>query len=117
MKAPKPITLTDLANKIQVHLERMEADPVLNRLVSIKTTVTGPFMVDRELVDDPMGGAALFYRPQAYRCGARIKNRSFQAGRKITREAAERYLAWLDAGNSDTYGRFNGAHMKRMMES
>lgn len=46
-----------------------------------------------------------------------IKNRSFQAGRKITREAAERYLAWLDAGNSDTYGSFNGAHMKRMMES
>ncbi len=75
------MTLIELAYRIQVHLRHMAADPRINSVNS--------------------DGLRPFYFPYASRCGSRVEIRyvTYQVSSKLTRENAEAYLAWLDAGN------------------
>lgn len=78
------VPLAEIARRIDAHLKRFEADPVIN-------------------APDPV------YRTKPYYCagaqsGAGAKRVlvyyvTYQGGRRLTRAEAETYLAWLDAGN------------------
>lgn len=82
------MTLTDIALRIQAHLRRFAADPAI---------------ADREWTDGQgqVRKTALYWSPNAYRGGSRCMVRyvAYQLTSSLTREEAERYLAWLDAGN------------------
>lgn len=73
-------TVTELASQIDKHLKRFEADPEIN--------VAG-------------GYGRPYYAAGAFRAGAYVKVRyvAYQGGANLRRDEAERYLAWLDAGN------------------
>jgi len=80
-KAAKPLSLTEIAKRISVHLHRFERDPEINT-VHIQS------------------GVRRFFCAGAYRGGryVRVIYISYQGGSSLTREQAEHYLAWLDAG-------------------
>ena len=76
--------LKEIADKISVHLKRFEDDPVINA---------------------PYNGKRLGFHPY-YRAGAHSGGRyvyvgyvAYQGSAHLTKDEAERYLAWLDAGN------------------
>ena len=73
--------LSDIATDIRVHLERFESDPSINK--------RDPHKLSR------------FYNVNAYVGGRFVYVRyvSFQGQSHLTRAEAEKYLAWLDAGN------------------
>jgi hypothetical protein len=78
--ARKEPTLREIAQRIDAHLDRFEADPKINKVVH--------------------GMRSYYY------AGARVAGRwvsvayiSFQGPSSLDRERALRYLAWLDAGN------------------
>lgn len=77
----KPETLTRIAERIREHLKRFEAD-------SKREGHLSPFCV-----------------PSAHRAGrcVRVSYRRFQRFTSLTREEAEAYLRWLDAGNVGTH--------------
>lgn len=85
-------TLTEIADRINVHLKRFEADRERNLY---KWT-------DRKGV---MHTASHFYFAWARRAGPRVQvvYVSYQGGTNLTRAAALKYLAWLDAGNYGTH--------------
>ena len=76
--------LRDIAQGIDDHLKRMENDPDINTIIH---------------------GMHGFYHPGAYSssAGVHIKYVVFQGDTRITREQAEAYLAWLNAGNNGTH--------------
>jgi hypothetical protein len=73
--------LDEIASRINAHLKRFEADPKIN--------------VARG------GNLRPYYYAGAHRRGRFVGVRyvSFQGVRSISKADAERYLAWLDAGN------------------
>lgn len=75
---------SELAERIHAHLRLMEADPVLN-------------------APRPAGFLRLspFYQAQAVAVGGRVHVQyvSYQGDSPLRLAEAERYLAWLDAGN------------------
>lgn len=79
---------SELAERLQAHLRRMEADPVLN-------------------ASRPMGFLRLtpFHEAQAVAVGGRVHVRyvSYQGDSPLTLAEAECFLAWLDAGNNGTH--------------
>ncbi len=81
MAKPKPLTLEAVANQINAHLKRFASDPEINRVTKYDTTP--------------------YYFPMAVRSGRYVTVRyvSYHGNSALTREEAERYLAWLDAGN------------------
>ncbi len=95
------MTLTDIAKAIDAHLRRFEADPQINAERHYESPITG----QREIAGRP------YYRAGAWRGGryVMVKYISFQNAAALTREQAEAYLAWLDAGNV-------GRHYKMMRE-
>jgi hypothetical protein len=86
----KSPTLTEIASRISAHLQRFERDAVIN---------AERFYSDQHGKRVPMGRA--YYSAGASRAGSRVRVRyiAYQGGRTLTRSEAERYLAWLDAGN------------------
>ena len=78
MKEP---TLTEIAARIDAHLKRFEADPVIDIMAS--------------------DGLPLFYHAAAVQVGGFVSltYRLYQNGARIRRDRALAYLEWLDAGN------------------
>lgn len=80
--------LDDLASRIRAHLDRFAKDPAI---------------ADHEWTDGTgkKHASALYWHPNAYRAGPRVKVRyvSYQYETSLTKADAEQYLAWLDAGN------------------
>ena len=80
------MTCKEIAARIDAHLKRFEADPEINAI-------------------DPRYGTSPFWRAFAQvkqgtrGAGVRIKYVGYQIERTICKADAERYLAWLDAGN------------------
>ena len=74
--------LEELAARIAEHLKRFEADPVIN-------------------APNPVSKARPFYQAIAVRTGryVAVQYVSYQHTSHLTRDEAEKYLAWLDAGN------------------
>jgi hypothetical protein len=88
---PRPRTpLEKLAARIDVHLKRIESDPVTN-----------PPLGGKE------GAARPFYKAGSYRGGRFVYVRyvSYQGSHSLTKAEAEAYAAWLDAGNVGTHWR------------
>ena len=77
----KPMTLQEIARRINAHLKRFEADAAIN--------IVTPGSIRR------------FYNVGAGRSGNRVwvTYVSFQGGAGLKKADAMRYLAWLDAGN------------------
>jgi hypothetical protein len=82
----KKPTLTEIAARIRAHLKRFEADPAINKL-------------------DPHYRTRTYYCVNAYRGGryVSVSYVNYQGATALERERAERYLAWLDAGNVGTH--------------
>lgn len=81
------LLLSVIAERITDHLDRMEHDPSINVLI-------------------PATGLHKFYCAGAHAGGrwVYVTNLSFQGHHAtLLREDAEKYLAWLDAGNNGTY--------------
>ena len=83
------VTLTETAKRISAHLKRFEADPDSNR----------PKRQGAYLGINPYRNA------NAVRLGRFVGVRyiSYQGRHNITRQEAERYLSWLDAGHVGTH--------------
>lgn len=93
----KKIPLKDTAEKICVHLKRIEADPELNPYFEMR----GNKWVRTDNSDNRMKGHRFYNGAYASASGPRIfvTYVGYQGQSSITREEAEKYLAWLDAGN------------------
>jgi hypothetical protein len=80
--ADKKPTLNEIAARIRAHLKRFEADPAINGR-------------------HPRSGTSAYYLARAYRGGryVSVSYVTYQGATTLDRERAERYLAWLDAGN------------------
>lgn len=80
--------LTEIAKAIDTHLRRFAEDP--------KTSHTE--WTDR---NGQLRRTAVYYHPYAGRGGSRVAIRyvTYQGTTTLTREEAETYLTWLDAGN------------------
>lgn len=82
-KQGTPLKLAEIAKRIDAHLKRFEADPVINKPMNhgMKTTP--------------------YYWAGAYSSGryVGISYINYQASSNLTKEQAITYLAWLDAGN------------------
>ena len=72
--------LAEIADRINAHLQRFEADPQINKAIH---TLKPYFWAGA-------GVAGRFVR---------VGYISFQGGSSLSKADAERYLAWLDAGN------------------
>lgn len=96
-KTPPRPTLTEIAERIDVHLRRLEADPEINKRRRYDKE-------KREWVEHP-DGFSTYYYAGAHRSGPRVRVSyvSYQGSRTLTRNAAIEYLAWLDAGNVGTH--------------
>lgn len=78
----KPLKLKEIAARIDAHLKRLEADKSYNKR-------------------DPKYRVSKLYSAGAGASGSRVfvTYVSYQTHISLTREKAEAYLAWLDAGN------------------
>ena len=87
MTAQSP-SLTEIATRISRHLLRFAADPA----------ITEKEWTDRKGEAHKL---VLYWSPSAYRGGSRCMVRyvAYQLIASLTKAQAERYLAWLDAGN------------------
>lgn len=81
-------TSTEIAERIKAHLKAAEADEGWN-------------WYERETRDGSLERTSRFYNARCWRGGRWILvvYVSYQGRTPLTREEAERYLAWLDAGN------------------
>jgi hypothetical protein len=82
------MTLQETASRIQAHLRRMEKDPTIN-VVHEATKLKCYYNASACC---PKGGRKI-----------RVSYISYQFTSTLSREEAERYLSWLDAGNSGTH--------------
>jgi hypothetical protein len=76
------VKLTEIAKRIDAHLKRFEADPVINARPA-------PNRIQP------------YYRAYAWVAGryVAVSYVTFQGHSNLTKEQAAAYLAWLDAGN------------------
>lgn len=82
------MTLTEIASRIQAHLNRFENDPTI---------------ASKEWTDSKgeVRQLTLFWETRAYRGGSRcvVRYVGYQHASSLTKDEAERYLDWLNAGN------------------
>lgn len=82
------LTLPQIAEHITTHLKRMEANPTIN---------TAPGM-------RPESTMRIFVRPWAYHSGSKLaliyRAWDVHSPAYLTKSEAQKYLEWLDAGNS-----------------
>lgn len=83
MSAPRPIKLKEIAERINAHLKRFEADPVIN----VNTRE------DRK-------GLSRFYHASAYQSGSYVGVNyiTYQGSTSLSRARALAYLEALDSG-------------------
>lgn len=83
----KPLSLTEIAKRISVHLLRFEADKGKGG--------------ENWWHSDKPGGTRPYYRTNAYQAATyvRVQYIAYQGASSLRRADAEKYLAWLDAGN------------------
>ena len=81
--------LKEIAIRIKAHLQRFEADPVINARCATWKTLS-------------------YWHVNAYDAGARVMVSyvSFQGNSSLTKSEAAAYLEWLDAGNVGTHYKF-----------
>ena len=81
------MTLSEIAKRIDAHLQRIESNPDLN-------------------LESKYG--KLFHNAQAWRAGrfCQISYKSYWSPQSISKELARAYLDWLDAGNSGSHQQF-----------
>lgn len=86
--APK---LKEIASRINAHLKRFEADPVINA----------------GYIDARRKGLHPYYLAGAWSSGNRayVSYVNYQGSSSLTKADAIAYLAWLDAGNVGTHWR------------
>lgn len=82
--AAKRASVVELAEQINAHLKRFEADPEINQPPAGSASRISPFF-----------NAGAFKHGN----GVGVRYVSFQGASQLTRAQAEEYLAWLDAGN------------------
>jgi hypothetical protein len=84
----KHATLKDIAACISAHLKRIEADPKLNKF-------------KHSTPEQASGHFTPFWLARCWGSGrgVGILYVGYQSPTTLTRRQAERYLAWLDAGN------------------
>lgn len=87
--------LREIAPQILEHLKRMEADPKINVQSGERSTKLPPFWDSN----------AVYSGRYVYVTYVRYENISC-----LTKEQAEKYLAWLDAGN-------NGKHWEALAKA
>lgn len=80
-------TLRDIATRINAHLKRFEGNKQINRLH--RSSRTRPYYY-----------AGAWMGLDAW---VHVTYVSYQGGSNLRRAEAERYLAWLDAGNIGTH--------------
>lgn len=103
-KAPtKTDVARDLAQKIDVHLKRFERDPKIN--------AAKRFDHEKQIwIPDNLGVRNYYYaRATGIRQRVLVVYVMYQGGSHLTIEEAQKYLAWLDAGNV-------GQHYKALRE-
>lgn len=83
--ASKP-TCKEIAARIDAHLQRFERDPKINKRIG-----TGGD-----------GSIRMYWQAGAWASGGWVGVRyiAYQSNSKLTKADAEKYLAWLDAGNA-----------------
>lgn len=97
-------SMKEIAAAINDHLRRLENDPVFN--------VRRKFVLDR-WVDDPRG-EPMFFHAKSYASGNRVLVEYvwYHGASSLTKEAAAKYLAWLDAGNKGKHYRVEDRRSK-----
>ncbi len=77
----------EISDRINAHLKRFEADPVINAR------------------DDKYGTAKFYYAGSYYHAGPKIRVTyvSYQGSTMMSKAEATEYLEWLDAGNVGTH--------------
>jgi hypothetical protein len=83
----------ELAQRIDVHLKRFEKDPTINPGKRFDKQVN-KWMPDKRGVHDYYGAGA---RNDRHR--VRVSYITYHDGAHLSIEEAQKYLAWLDAGN------------------
>lgn len=84
----KPVSMAELAEWINLHLKAMEADPEINT---------------RQPTGNKVEGLSRFWHSQCYYPGGPkivIIYISFQGSSTLSRSEAEKYLEYLEAGNT-----------------
>ncbi len=90
--------LAEIAARIHVHLKRIEADPKLN---PYRAHDSSGWRLATEAERQRGEGIRWFFGARASATGryVSVKYISYQSSTSLSKEEAERYLAWLDAGN------------------
>lgn len=83
------MTVKEIADRIDAHLKRFESDPRINRKTRENTS--------------------LYWQARAWSSGrfVRVLYVNYQGSTAVSKADAEKYLAWLDAGNE-------GQHFKAL---
>ena len=91
--------LAEIAERINKHLKRFEADPKINYY---------------DIPRGEFGTLRPYYHAGAFAAGPRIKIKtiSYQCGSSIKKDEALKYLEWLDAGNIGDYNTFSWKEKK-----
>ena len=78
------MTLTEISNRIDAHLKRFEADPIINAFRFTNGVMLPPY-----------------YDARAFKGGryCMVQYLGFHAQSALTKGEAEQYLWWLDDGN------------------
>ena len=76
--------MSEIGVRINAHLNRFEADPVINALHEVRGSRLSPYWH----VGAAQSGRFVY-----------VTYVSYQGQTHLTKEQAEKYLAWLDAGN------------------
>lgn len=81
----RPVKLKEIADRIDAHLKRFEKDPAINKLIATRKMKL-----------------RTYWLPSAVVAGNRVFVRyvSYQGQTSLTKAEAERYLIWLDEGNT-----------------
>lgn len=89
--------LTEIAERIDAHLRRMERDPAIN--------IRRDYNKSTWRWEVSESGIATYYGANARRSGSRVRvvYVSYQGASTLKRDEAAAYLAWLDAGNNGTH--------------
>ncbi len=89
--------LTEIAERIHVHLKRIEGNPGLNPSRQYDKAL-------RQWLDVP-GGIKQYYHAYAARAGSRVRvcYVAYQGSHNLTRKEALEYLEWLDSGRVGTH--------------
>ena len=84
--------MKEIAERINAHLKRFEADPEINTEITYHSNRTGK---------QESAGHRFYYAGAYYHRGPKVSVTyiSYQGHSNLSKDEALRYLEWLDAGN------------------